>query len=1210
MAQEIKWTPSQLDAIEARADKILVSAAAGSGKSTVLTKRIINAVTDELSPYDIDRLMIVTFTRASAEDLKNKITRALRNAVLEKPSSKHLNEQLLKLPGAKINTIHGVCFALIKRNFEALGLPASVSIADETTTLTLRLDVMTKLLDFCFAGGFEAIPNFADFAENFIMERDDALPSILLSIYDKMKNEPDGLSEKFLDNYGTDGTDFIKTPYGKIISSRMRMLIDYYLHFFDEAQKYFLYDENYSKYTEQFREEARYATLIDNALKLEDTDLLRSVLSTPPTVKTPSLKEELKTAEGELYKTERAKFRKEITSIASSIFMFTGAEIDKSAKQTSDIAKKLLLLLSEYDRRFSEAKLKRSCIDFNDIEHYTLKLLYNEDGSISTLAKEISSSLQEIYVDEYQDLNPLQNKIFNALSVNCPIFMVGDIKQSIYGFRGADPSAFAHYKKSFPEYQKGNTQACATVFLSDNFRSAKPITEFSNIISDAMFYTPNNDGIYDYRIPYSESDRLNANVKIEAPPKVTLMNCIRDMSDEETKKKGTYYVEASMVANEISLLIKNGVSPDNIAIILRNAQSSAPIYVNALKARNISVSTEKGAPLFETPEVQLALCLLNCCDNPYRDIFLAGALRSPIFNFSLDDMIRIKTEAKDTSSLFEALTVYTERTGFEKGLCFIEFLSKMRKYALKSTVDRLLWQIYTETSFFAALYDNGRQSEDSANARRTNLISLHELAKSYVSYGQTDLFGFLEKIRVIIEKGKSPTGAKTGGDSVHLITMHSSKGLEFEYCFVCGTSHKFSTADINKDVIFDKDIGLAMRLKDTDRLSVSDTPYRLALSYKAEQVMLDEEMRMLYVALTRAKTKLYVCSSVNEVEKLDFETAFFSRLLHPYTFMRQTSHISWIHTALKMPTELEAQYEILNLTQAEILKRNASSILHNGNNNEEKRLTEDEKNELYNHFKNIITFEYPHKNSVRLPSKLSVSRLYPEILDENAYLGDGVLFADDGQLISPLADTADAEARDNAADMLVPTFMLDQQAVTAAEIGTATHVFMQFCDFNKISESIDDEIQRLLLKRFILPSHASLIDKKAIQRFITSDIFRDISQAKEVNREYRFNIKLPASEFTSNESLMNELSGEYIFVQGIIDCYFRDQNGDITLLDYKTDFVPKDIKGDRKKEDEFFINRHSRQLSYYKTALKLLTKQDVKRTVIFSFNLGRCIEIK
>lgn len=1197
MSNGFEWTQSQLDSITAKADKILVSAAAGSGKSTVLTERIIRSVTDIESKTDLDDIMVVTFTRASADDLKDKITEALRKACEADPKNTHLSNQLTKLPSAKINTIHGICFSLIKRNFSKLGLPASVTIGDDTVMKAMKLDVMEKLLDYCYEGMFKPIPDFADFAENFINGEEDDLKKLLFSMYDSILNHPHGIKTDILPEYLNENETFISTHYGKLILNRLCFMVDYYISVLNAGINYFMESPDFAPLIDQFYEEIEYYRNIKKSVENDAPTSLLKAMENKPTGKVVKISTKLSTPTLKYYRDERNAFRKQIDVFISELFPENREGFKEDALKTEKYAIQLILLLKEYDRRYSDAKLERSYLDFSDLERKTLELLYEDDGSFSQEAYDISSSLKEIYVDEYQDLNPIQNKIFSALSVKCPIFMVGDIKQSIYGFRGADPSAFSAYKKAFPEYKSGVAAKSATVFLSHNFRSAKTVTEFANIVSDALFTNDRAESIYDYRIPYSASDRLICGKKsTEKELPVSVVICHKDKNDEQIKRKGTYYLEAEAVANEVSSLISSGnACPRDIALLMRT-NTVSEVFEQALKRRGVPVATSSATKLFDTPEVQLALCILNCCDNPYRDVYLAGAMKSPIFGFTLDEMVQIRTISKDLPSLYDALLFYTETENFEKGRNFLDMMERLRRFSSENTVDSLLWQIYSETSFFSVIYDGGAASEALALSRRSNLIMLHELAQKYCASSQGTLFGFLDKIRILIEQNASPAASVTADDGVRILTLHSSKGLEFPYCFICATTYEINRDDLSANTVFDLNNGLAMRLRDQSNFTSYSTPYRSAVIYQIEQKLYDEEMRLLYVALTRAKKKLYVYASTANYESLEQKADYSSRLDHPYAFMCQKCHFSWILTALKMNNKETECYELIHKTQEEILEHTVFSDTDGKKAEKHAEISEEEIKEL----RNIFEFKYPYQSSIDIPSKFSVSKLYPEILDESEYFGNETVIFEDEH---------DEKERVNST-LYVPYFMLDGQKAGSAEKGTATHVFMQFCDLQNLSKAIlENEINRLVEKRFILPQHAALIDRKAIKRFISSPTYEMIKNAAEVVREYRFNIKLQASDFTANEALKSDLKDELIFVQGIIDCYIRDKNGQLILLDYKTDRVPSNIMGNEIAENEFFIKRHSLQLEYYRKALEILTKQTVYKTLIYSFALGRCIEI-
>lgn len=1217
---EIDWSQAQKAAINMSAKRILVSAAAGSGKSTVLTERIISAITDEKNPKDLQKMMVVTFTRASADDLKGKIAKALRNKVVTDPKNKFLNGQLIKLPAAKINTIHGVCYSIIKSRFDTLGLPASVSIADETLIKSMRISEMNKLLDDCYNGLVEGMEDFEAFCDNFVLDSDDELTDKLIEVYDKIKNEPNGFDYDYSECYDLSNDKFLKTPFGKRVVQKLLITLDYFEQIFKNALTYFNTDTEYLKLYDSFVEVLGYiARVRKTAVSADDVSALCELLRNRPKASGATIKK--KSEIGQHYRTERTNFTKEIGEIYDTCLKFfeqgeTQEEKDKALlhlntmeKETVSIHNTLFTLLKLFDTRFTECKRRRSLIDFNDIEHLTLKLLYDENDNVSSIATEISDNLDEIYVDEYQDLNPLQNKIFKALSVNCPIFMVGDIKQSIYGFRGADPQAFSSYKTSLPEYNtdipvvRDNRYNDHAIFLSNNYRSQFTVTEFSNAVSDAIFANPNNSDIYKFRIPYTKNDRLLCSAKNQEclpPTPVVILNCEQRKRGPDEDKPSSFALEADNVANEIASLIERGVEASNIAILLKSAKTPAPIFEKALKARNIPVNSEKGTKLLDMPEIQLALCLLNCCDNPYRDVFLAGALRSPIFGFTLDDMVKIRRSYPSAPSLYDALVTYTEENDFDKGRKFEAFIKKMRKFAMTEPVDRILWHIYNETSFFSVIYDGGTIDTSVARARRANLIRLHEIAKSYSSSHNGSLYGFIERLRLLIDDKTAPTAAITEGNAVKLMTVHASKGLEFEYCFFCGTSHSLDCKEAQSGLIFEPEIGIGAILKLYEKSNSLSTPYHASLKNWLKIKSLDEDMRLLYVALTRAQTRLYVSAQLPSLEVALNDSALNAIVPQYYSFVRKASYVYWILTALKTKSDLSPAYRFVNRTEEEV---NAESLIYRNKKRVRKdnstALIEKDANALCEEIKKKLSFNYPDKNSIIIPSKLAVSKLTPDTLDDEVYFGNEIK-----------SDDKKEQKDENAPKLREPDFMLGIKEASGADRGTATHVFMQFCSFdNLVKNGVDAEIDRLTEKRFILEEHKKLIDRNAINEFLKSDIFKIISEAAEINREYRFNIKLPASEFTRIPELKNRLANNTVFVQGIIDCYLRDKNGDIILIDYKTDRIPKENMGSRALQDSYLIEHYAPQLQHYRTALKMLTGMDVKKTYIYSFTLARAIEI-
>ena len=1339
----IEWTDSQKAALELKADRILVSAAAGSGKSTVLTERIMRRVLS--GNAEVTSLLAVTFTKEAALQLKQKIASALEKAVSENPSNKNLRRQLMQLPSASITTIHSFCYSLIKKNFQSLSLPSSLRIADDETVTLLKKRVMNEFVEFSYAGLFDKIPDFAVFSENFVNELDDSLCELFLDIYDRMRNHPDifGKTYSYLnEDGGIDGT-----PFFEIIKNKLLVFTDYYGKLLSAGYSYIIKTPEYGeKFSEVWQDVLDYIKRIETAATSGKYLNLSEVLRSTPELKRIVIrkgKEEV----CEYYRACLKDFLKECKEYSEKYFCFTAEDINMLGKSTSDISGKITAFLREFDMRFTEAKIKRNILDYGDLEHYAVKLLYDGNGNVSGLGEKISSSFTEIYIDEFQDVNPLQNSIFTALGKNCPIFMVGDIKQSIYNFRGAAPGIFSDYKRNFTEYSKAdffsgnvkdteklivsdksfsenrsgsdlsaennqdsdndkfadiNSQKISnvktdkqkndiTVFLSDNFRSESHITDFANTVSDAMFYSPDDD-LYDFRIPYSENDRLTPHsTPTEEFSKVQIINvgkpAISDNTDEnedggkeresEIEKEKSIVYEAEVVAEKIQKLCKNGENPSEIAILLRSPKEKSAYYERALKNRGVPVFSKKTEKLFDRPEIQLVLCILNACDNPYRDIFLAGALKSPVFGVTMSELVDMRASEKNSESLFEALLAYTKRTRFEKGEKFLNFILKIHNYSLKYPTHKVIWKIYGETSLLSLLGDADGVSEYVGAQIKENLILFYEFAETVSESGSGSLYSLTEKIRLLIETDSSPDAAKGKESGVKIMSVHASKGLEFRHCFLCGTSSKFNMDDTRKDVIFDPETGFGIRVKDELRLSSSDTPYRMALAARIELSQTEEEMRLLYVALTRAKIGLFITSASEKFDTLSAGCRLRSEFIHPYVFLNAPSYIKWILTAIFAGGKADG-YEITEVTPAigsskEVVKNDFS---------DKNAVSEEMSENLREELEKRVNFVYPYMHMLTVPSKIAVSNLRTGILDadeesdgftdisgclensenfdilsqydqngsngypfasvdvfpENAeFYGNAEhteessggagredeyvdVFGTDTESAFPEWYKSEREktdsgnvlniATDNTSELTVPEFISGTVQNKAALRGTATHVFMQFCDFENVeTNGVESETARLLENRFITATYAEIADRKAIEKFFSSDIYSEMKNAVTLEREYRFNVKLNASMFTDDPKKKELLKDESVFVQGVIDCYFRDKNGRITLVDYKTDYVPAEIRGNTEKENEFFVNRHSAQLTYYKTALEMLTGEKVSRTVIYSFSAARSIDI-
>ncbi len=1175
---ERKWTEAQLDAIHRNGKNILVSAAAGSGKTAVLTKRIIEKLTDKENPADISRMLIVTFTKAAANELKERIAKAVSEAIAKNPYDKRLKHQYILLQNAKISTIHGFCFDLIKKNFEQIGLSPSVSVSDQTQSSLMMEQVADLVIDNYYSSvpGYHDIENFAEFADNFISLKDNKLSEMLISVYEKVASFPRGIefladSAYQLEKVIEEG--IYSSVWGKQITAHLCDVFGYYNKIFSDACDFFQNDDIYAdKYYPSFEYEYRYAASLFEAARSHDIEKVKKVLESRSPVPLKPLKKEYQTDDCLFYRNARTEFGNKLTKICELFFSQNDETVRKTAVKTHDFVRKLYLFLKSFEKLYSAEKRKRDLLDFNDLERTAYKLLVDESGKPTKAAISVSHDFDEIYIDEYQDVNKLQDMIFTAISTASSRFMVGDIKQSIYGFRGAEPALFAAYRLD---------NRIDKIYLSHNFRCDKPIIDFVNLVCGSLFTSAGKT------VPYDSSDELICGKQGSGDDKVE----IHIVASEKGKSAERRTVEAEFVAERISSLISEGYSPRDICILLRSASRSAAIYEDALKKLNIPCQNQVSKDLFVNPEVLLVMNILNVIDNPSRDIYLAGTLKSPIFNFTLSELVTIRNYAKE-GSLFFALKQYTADYHFEKGKYFLEKLEQYRKLSFEP-VDKLIWAIYCDTHIFAMA--TGTDEKNSFSDKKANLLMLYDYARKFESGSFKGLYNFIRYINDVLESGAgfdSASASSEAEQAVRVMTIHQSKGLEYPVVFLCDCAASFSNADTQEKVLIDKDFGTAMKLSDDTGLATYDTLMRRAEALGISEKNCEEEIRVLYVALTRAVNKLIITASDNDPEKLVEDCRHLSRYsdcANGYVYQIRDNFISWILIS-SIGKYLPNIVRILSAdeTKSESMEDKTTGNTQSIPENKEVACCEEEIKKLEDEFRNRFNFRYPG-NGYLIPAKLSVSELYPEVLDE---YDDSVKYS--------------SKRKEK---MKKPSFMLESDT-DAADRGTATHQFMQFCDFALLEKyGVDHEIKRLIDYGFLDAFTSELIEKEAINRFLSSDIFFSLRDAEFIKREIRFNAKLPASIFTSEPEMKESLKNETVLVQGIMDCVFTDTREKLTILDYKTDRIPYELRTDPKAAEEYLINKHINQLSYYLLACEKLMCRPADRVVLYSFSLAKAIDI-
>ncbi len=1199
-----KWTEAQLSAINTDGRELLVSAGAGSGKTAVLTERIIRRLTSETAPSDITKMLIVTFTKAAAGELRERISGALTKALAENPKNKHLARQLLMLERAKICTIHSFCLDVLREgaNEEDFPLPIGFRIADDAEIKLLRSNIMNELIEDCYLGKEteHKIYNFADFADSFAGTKgDDSLAQIFLKIENTLSSYKEGID--FIKNFADDLSiyddnkckDFSLTMCGREIVEYVKNKYSSYREIISAAIPEISEDEKLNRaYFAAFSKEIDNADEVISAAEVQNYMLLREKVLGYIPEKLGSVRGYELSPAIERAKESRKDFKKEREKLISNFFTPDEIGLRNSIKNTAGALYNLYALLFEFQKEFSDEKKKRLIADYNDLERLTYNRLVF-DGKPTDKADSIRERYDEIYIDEYQDVNALQDGIFSAISRGNNRFMVGDIKQSIYSFRGAEPCIFADYRRKFGRVGDGQSKGAA-VFLSDNFRCDKNVIDFTNIVSSCLFTSGRGD------IPFTEDDMLKHSKQqdeIGTPVNVVLISGEEDESDEEIDDVSLR--EAKYITCEIEKLLANGVKndgsrimPSDVAILMRSTKASSPIIEEELRKRGIPCHNNTSGDFFENAEVLLALCILNIIDNPTRDIYLAGTLKSPIFNFTLDELINIRRAKKD-GSLYEALRVYSEN-GFTKGQVFLEKLEAWRLKAEGSSVDKLLWYIYTDTDIQALVYDKNSPT------RRKNLMLLYEHARKFEASSFKGLYNFIEYINDILSQKATFENAKESSESsnaVKIMTIHQSKGLEFPVCFVAGTGKKFNDQDLRQSIVMERSLGIGLKLSDSTGFARYDTVIRQAVVKRLEDSLLEEEMRVLYVALTRARERLYVTALVKEPQKLLDKAHNQAMSLSKFAIMKNSGYMSWILTALEH-NEITGRFpspatiQVIDELTIDTISTNDYSSQFEDIQAKESSLSDFSDEELDRFVKEQFEFEYPKSYAAKLPAKLSVSKLVPNLFDEDSAYIDGA--KDDTQI-----------------DFKRPLF-LDKEAAssyTGTEIGTATHLFMQFCNFDylkscdNLEKAIEDEILRLSHKKFITERAASLINRHSVAKFFKSDTFSAIIKSKKLWREHRFNVKLPADLFTTSDLLREVLKEEKVLVQGVMDCIYENSDGTLTLVDYKTDYISSGLSFE--EASELLKARHGLQLKYYKKALEKISSKKVSRVLIYSFGLGK-----
>jgi len=1179
----MNWTESQRKAIEAKGKTLLVSAGAGSGKTTVLTRRLAERI---LAGDSIEDFLVVTFTRAAASDLKEKLYNAITDAIAAQPRSRHLFNQLFLLPGAQISTIHAFCYDMIKQNFSVLGLSPNMRIGDETETRMIARECMEELTDELYE---RDDPDLLLLADNFGSEKsDDLLIDTILTVYNRLRafyNYHDWLElqEKKLEEQAElVRSGFYNTEIGKGLREHVLFRLNEVIAACDSLILNLAHtaasEENIAP-VEAFRD--MVLDFIDAAEK--DYDALRgavlAVEEYPKFVKTGMAKED-----ADYSAKEYGRIKSETDKIISKFCLLTEEQIYQDYLSTLQIVRAFRKVIGEFDRRYTAAKSKKGVLDYSDLEHYLAALLETKDENGNTVPSALCLKLRkrykEIYIDEYQDINPLQDHIFTLLSRPDNRFMVGDLKQSIYRFRNAYPDIFVNYKESFPDYREDAEGPAARIFLKENFRCSRTVIDFVNLVFSEV--TEGNR----FAREYAGEELIYAkNSSAPAYPVVVALS-VYDGDNRDTAadlKAEAFEREAEYIACEIERLVGREKKEDgssirygDIALLLSAVRGRARVFERALRRRGIPCMTEQDESLFSRPEIMLAVSALKTIDNPTDDVSLCALLRSPIYQFTADELYRIHTKANGYS-LYDSI-VYA--ASFDRGRCRRDagkkYAFSVRKQSEPSTLAgrcrhflaeldfyrakaqgmlcyKFLWLFYMRSGLLAAAgaFEYGDKC-------RENLLLLYQYARDFEHTGFKGLSAFILYLGEIAERGGDLANAKSAGqdgDYVHIMSVHKSKGLEFPVCFVCDCSRKFGTRDSSASLIVSRNFGFGCRIRDAEKLTRRDTYLRRFAAICDTEAAVDEELRKLYVALTRAKERLYVTASVPE--------GYSDKAYNP---VAAHSFADWI---LMTVANREENFFDVYVIPDDIRERFYKGLEADA---DEAEKTLDPA--VAEKIKKAIAYSYPYPEAVRTPAKLSVSEI----------------------------SFSEFKAKVNEKMILRRPEFLGKVTDFGARKGTANHVFMQFADFDFVEQNgVEAEAMRLLRIKMITEEQYELLSYEHLKAFFDSLLYREMRSAKRLYREKRFSLSVEAASLGLPE--LKNAKDEKVLIQGVIDCFFENPDKTYTLIDYKTDFLPEE-GGER-----ILIERHEKQVKFYCRAVEAMTGKKVERAVLYSFSLDKSVDI-
>lgn len=1172
-------TKQQADAIAVRGTA-LISAAAGSGKTAVLTSRVVSRMLDCENPVPADRLLVVTFTNAAAAEMRGRIEALLAQALRDDPKNPKIHRQLLLMQNASITTIDAFCIDLVRENFDRLGVSPDFKIATGDTLNAVSERVLHDMLTEEFA---EQSPIFLELLEALGSDfGEDKLAAAILKIADYSASMP--FPKQWRRSCVRDYTEFDTLCGGKWGSTLFRAAQE------DAAGCADMLRLAKDRFADCAELTAAYGgaldggidslTQIETAARAREWDQLRLLAGDFGLARAGRLKtdgdavlEDGKNLFAAIKKKTEGRMAKLAARLPSS-----EREQAEILRKSAPLIEKLVGLCDLYEERLYDALLEKNMLSFADAEHLALSLFVREQaGSAAECdgAAELRGRFDEILVDEYQDTNKLQDTLFGALSKGKGnLFMVGDVKQSIYRFRHADPGGFLSKKNTFST-DLNDVSTPSKIILGQNFRSRRGICDFINFSFHSLMNVQTGE------MDYGEEDRLvpaaafpeNGSAAVDLAL-ITYDPDARPRMEAEAAYIAEY-IRAAVAGERFLLADRKREAlrrPEyrDFTILLRSFSGNAGIYAKILRQAGIPVSADAGS-LLSAPEVLVFTSLLKVISNPTRDIPLLSALTSPIFGFSYDEVALIRAENKDMS-LYAAL-LQAASAGQAKARAFLDWLRRSREQAAVTPVDQLILTLLEDTGYIHTVL-----AMDDGERRRRNLLMLADVAAAFSEDGTMTLAEYLIRLERAgrADSLKAPSAGNSEDNAVKIMSIHASKGLQFPVCILANCSGKMNRTDTTESLLVSEDLGIGLKLQDDAARRRISTAAREAISVSAAKAGAAEELRLLYVALTRAEEKLLlcVCEKDYDAKKAMLVTGILpdaqgAPAVMPSAVLSAGSYADWILLAAALHPKCGALFgneAVLPPESVDFLNPAFCEAPPPPDPRRAEPSRQAAQPELLREIAARFDYRYPYEALNHIAAKTGVSRLVER------------------QAAADYSFTA------------VPSF-LSGTGLTPAQRGTATHKFMQYADFAEARRSVRAEIDRLVALDFFSEEEAGGIYADRVERFFQSGLYRRMEGSAHVMREVRFIDEIPASRFVSG--LPDEVKNEPVVVQGVADCIF-EENGQLIVLDYKTDRV-------RKLSD--LAARYGEQLRIYAAAAEKNFGKPVKECVIYSFDKNESITV-